>query len=101
MEVIAEIRRRHLVSGESISSIARDLKLSRPTVRKHLQTESEAVYLREHQPAPKLGEFQSVLESWLKPSASSPRRNDALPSGSLKACRPRATEVPTTACNAS
>ncbi|MBK7463427.1 MAG: hypothetical protein IPJ50_12450 [Betaproteobacteria bacterium] len=65
MEVIAEIRRRHLVSKESISSIARDLKLSRPTVRKHLQTESEAVYLREHQPAPKLGDFQSVLESWL------------------------------------
>ena len=65
MEVIAEIRRRHLVSKESISSIARDLKLSRPTVRKHLQTESEAVYLRSHQPAPKLGDFQSVLESWL------------------------------------
>ena len=43
MEVIAEIRRRHLVSGESISSIARDLKLSRPTVRKHLRTESEVV----------------------------------------------------------
>ena len=65
MEVIAEIRRRHLVSGESISSIARDLKLSRPTVRKHLQTESEAVYLRQNQPAPKLGDFQPVLESWL------------------------------------
>jgi hypothetical protein len=29
--MIAEIRRRHLVSEESISSIARDLKLSRPT----------------------------------------------------------------------
>ena len=47
MDVIAEIRRRHKVSKESISSIARDLKLSRPTVRKHLQTESEAVYLRQ------------------------------------------------------
>jgi hypothetical protein len=33
MQVIAEIRRRHLVSKERISSIARDLKLSRPTVR--------------------------------------------------------------------
>lgn len=52
MEVIAEIRRRHLVSGESISSIARDLKLSRPTVRKHLRTERETVYLRQHQPLP-------------------------------------------------
>ena len=65
MEVIAEIRRRHLVSGESISSIARDLKLSRPTVRKHLRTESEVVYLRAHQPVPKLGDFRSVLEGWL------------------------------------
>jgi predicted transcriptional regulator len=73
MEVIAEIRRRHLVSGESISSIARDLKLSRPTVRKHLQTESEAVYLRSHQPAPKLGEFQSVLESWLATERQLPK----------------------------
>ena len=61
MEVIAEIRRRHLVSGESISAIARDLKLSRPTVRKHLQTESEAVYLRQNQPAPKLGDFSPIF----------------------------------------
>jgi hypothetical protein len=44
MQVIADIRRRHLVSKESISSIARDLKLSRPIVRKHLQTNREAVY---------------------------------------------------------
>lgn len=29
MDTIAEIRRRHLVNQESISSIARDLKLSR------------------------------------------------------------------------
>ena len=73
MEIIAEIRRRHLVSGESISSIARDLKLSRPTVRKHLQTESEAVYLRSLQAAPKLGDFQSVLESWLTTERQLPK----------------------------
>ena len=66
MEVIAEIRRRHLVSKESISSIARDLKLSRPTVRKHLQTESEPVYTRQKQTSPKLGEFQVTLEGWLQ-----------------------------------
>lgn len=73
MDIIAEIRRRHLVSGESISSIARDLKLSRPTVRKHLQTLAEPVYQRQHQPAPKLGEFQGVLESWLKAEQSLPK----------------------------
>ena len=46
MDIIAEVRRRHLVSGESISSIARSLKISRPTVRKHLSTEIEPVYNR-------------------------------------------------------
>jgi transposase len=73
MEVIAEIRRRHLVSGESISSIARDLKLSRPTVRKHLQTESNPSYLRQHQPTPVLGEFQPMLEGWLQTERHLPK----------------------------
>jgi len=73
MEVIAEIRRRHLVSGESISSIARDLKLSRPTVRKHLQTETEPVFIRQQQAAPKLGDFRSVLESWLTTERQLPK----------------------------
>lgn len=41
MDIIAEIRRRHFVSKESISSIARSLGLSRPTVRKHLKTEAD------------------------------------------------------------
>jgi len=66
MDVIAEIRRRHLVSKESISSIARDLRLSRPTVSKHCRTQREPVYRREKQPAPRLGEFQETLEKWLR-----------------------------------
>ena len=65
MDIIAEIRRRHLVSGESISSIARGLNLSRPTVRKHLHTTAEPIYQRQIQPVPKLGDFQVTLESWL------------------------------------
>ncbi len=73
MEVIAEIRRRYLVSKESISSIARDLKLSRQTVRKHLQTEAEPVYSRQKQPAPKLGEFQATLEGWLQTERHLPK----------------------------
>ena len=66
MDMIAEIRRRRLVSKESISSIARDLNLSRPTVRKHCRTQREPVYRREKQPTPRLGEFQERLESWLR-----------------------------------
>ena len=74
MEFIAEIRRRHLVGGESISSIARSLQLSRPTIRKHLRTVEKPVYERQHQPCPKLGEFQGLLEQWLKIEGRLPKR---------------------------
>lgn len=73
MDLIAEIRRRHLVSKESISSIARDLKLSRPTVRKHLQTVVEPVYQRQQQPQPRLGEYQARLEGWLETERHLPK----------------------------
>lgn len=73
MDIIAEIRRRHFISGESISSIARALNLSRPTVRKHLRTTTPPVYQRQHQPLPKLGEFQSLLEQWLAVEACLPK----------------------------
>jgi transposase len=66
MDLIAEIRRRHLVSKESISSIARDLKLSRPTVRKHCRTRHEPRYHRPQRPGPVLGAFQERLEAWLQ-----------------------------------
>lgn len=73
MDVIAEIRRRHRISKESISSIARSLNLSRPTVRRHLQTETEPVYQRRHQPLPQLGQYQQTLESWLDVERHLPR----------------------------
>lgn len=73
MDIIAEIRRRHLVSGESISSIARSLKISRPTVRKHLSTETEPVYQRNSQPEPKLGSFKPLLISWLETDGQLPK----------------------------
>lgn len=74
MDIIAEIRRRHFVSKESISSIARSLGISRPTVRKHLQTEAEPVYQRQIQIAPKLGEFKMLLMKWLEAEALLPQR---------------------------
>ncbi len=43
MDMIYEIRRRHLVPKQSISAIARDMGLSRPTVRKHLNTIEDTV----------------------------------------------------------
>ena len=51
MGLIAKIRFRRSVGKESISSIARDLNLSRPTVRKHCRTQTEPIYRRAQQPA--------------------------------------------------
>jgi hypothetical protein len=74
MEFIAEHGGRHFVSGESISSIARSLKLSRPTVRKALKIVDEPTYQRQNQPTPKLGEFQKQLLDWLELDAKRPKR---------------------------
>ncbi len=73
MDIIAEIGRRHFVSKESISSIARSLKLSRITVRKHLKTEAGPTYWRRIQPSPKFGKYKELLDSWLKAEAQLPR----------------------------
>lgn len=74
MEFVAEIRRRHLVEGESLGSIARGLQQSRPTVRKAIHALTEPVYHRRHQPAPKLGAFQAQLEQWLETESRLPKR---------------------------
>jgi transposase len=74
MEFIAEIRRRHFVGGESVSAIARDLQLSRPTVRKALKALAEPAYTRQRQPAPKLGEFTAQLAQWLDIESRLPKR---------------------------
>ena len=73
MDMIAEIRRRHLVGKESISAIARDLNLSRPTVRKHCRTQREPLYRRQKQPTPMLGGFQETLETWLRVERQLPK----------------------------
>ena len=74
MDHIAEIRRRYFISNESISKIAESLKLSRPTVRKTLKTETELIYQRKIQPAPKLGTFKERLSEWLELDARLPKR---------------------------
>jgi DNA-binding transcriptional ArsR family regulator len=66
MDIIYEIRRRHLVQRQTISEIARDMKLSRPTVRKHLATVEEPKYQRVQPVAPKLGKFEAQLTAWLE-----------------------------------
>ena len=56
VDTIARVRREHLVRGRSIREIARELHISRNTVRKILRSgETEFVYERTVQPQPKLG----------------------------------------------
>ena len=44
MDVLPEISRLHFVEGLTISDFAKQFKLSRPTIRKHLNTVEETVY---------------------------------------------------------
>jgi transposase len=76
VETIGKIRRRRLVQGESISAIARDLRLSRNTVKRALRAEEPAAfeYKRRVQPKPKLGPFVEKLEAWLQAEQQLPSR---------------------------
>ena len=66
LETIARIRRDHLDRGKSIKEIARELNLSRNTVRRVLRPGARAfVYEREVQPRPKLGVGTQDLERLL------------------------------------
>ncbi len=73
MDIIYEIRRRHLVQKQTITEIARDMGLSRPTVRKHLNTIAEPKYVRVQPIAPKLGQFEDQLPKWLEEESKLPR----------------------------
>ena len=75
METIGRIRREHLVKGKSIREIARDLKVSRNTVRKVLRSgETSFSYEREVQPRPKIGRWRTELDGLLAKNAGATAR---------------------------
>jgi transposase len=75
VETIGRIRREHLVQGKSIRRIARDLRLSRNTVRRILRSdETSARCQREIQPLPRLGRWKSELDRLLTANATSAAR---------------------------
>src|SRR5271165_222830 len=75
VETIGRIRREHLVQGKSIKEIARDLKLSRNTVRRVLRSgETAIVYEREVQPRPRLGRWKADLDQLLTENAGKSTR---------------------------
>jgi transposase len=75
VETIGRIRREHLLKGKTIKEIARDLKVSRNTVRKVLRSgETSFEYERSVQPRPKLGRWTATLEDMLTNNAARPAR---------------------------
>src|ERR1700759_4209383 len=75
VETVARIRREHFVKGKTIKEIARDLKVSRNTVRKVLRSgETSFEYERSVQPRPKLGRWTAVLDELLNGNAAKPAR---------------------------
>lgn len=73
MDIIYEIRRRHSVQKQTVTAIARDMGLSRPTVRKYLNTVEEPQYGRVQPASPKLGQFEEQLTKWLEEESKLPR----------------------------
>jgi transposase len=75
VETIGRIRREHCVKGKSIKEIARELKVSRNTVRKVLRSGATSFeYMREVQPRPKLGAWRGDLDRMLSDNEARPAR---------------------------
>src|SRR6202161_4229256 len=75
VETIARIRREHFIKGKTIKEIARDLKVSRNTVRKVLRSgETSFEYERVVQPRPKLGRWAAELDGLLAGDAAKSAR---------------------------
>jgi transposase len=75
VDTIARVRRAFHVQGWSVKKIARELHVSRNTVRKILRTdETDFSYEREHQPMPRIGPWQERLDQILSANANKPSR---------------------------
>jgi transposase len=75
VETIGRIRRERFLKGKSIREIARDLRVSRNTVRKVLRSgETSFEYERVVQPRPKLGRWMAELEDLLTDNAAKSAR---------------------------
>ena len=76
VETIARIRRDHLVRGVPIKKLARDLRVSKNTIRKVVRgDETSHTYERKIQPMPKLGPWVEELERQLKANEKKARRD--------------------------
>ena len=75
MDTIARVRRAFHIQGWSMKKIARELHLSRNTLRKFLRSgETDFTDERERQPMPRIGPWQGQLEQFLSANAGKPSR---------------------------
>ena len=75
VETIGRVRHAFLVKGKGIKQIARELRLSRNTVRTIVRCEeTEHRYVRRTQPLPQLGAFAETLERMLAANIGKPGR---------------------------
>jgi transposase len=75
VETIAKIRRYYFVEGRSIKKISKDLNISRNTVRNIIRNDkTKNVYLRKHQPQPRLGPYLENLDEQLEQDWKRPRK---------------------------
>jgi transposase len=76
VDTIAKVRRAHFVDKKKIKAIARELRLSRNTVRSIVRAEEETErrYERREQPMPQLGPYVAALEAMLAANVKRPKR---------------------------
>ena len=87
VETIGRIRREYFVQGKTIREIARDLKLSRNTVRKVLRSvETAFSYGRQVQLRPKLGRWTEDLDRLLARNADAAARERMTRSEFSRSC---------------
>ena len=76
VETIARIRRDHLVKGVPIKKLARDLRVSKNTIRKVVRGDATShTYDRKIQPMPKLGLWVDELERQLEVNEKKDRKD--------------------------
>ena len=76
VETIARIRRDHLVKGVPIKKLARDLRVSKNTIRKVVRGDATShTYERKIQPMPKLGLWVDELERQLEVNEKKDRKD--------------------------
>ncbi len=101
VETIRKIRCFHHRDGKSIRQIARDLHLSRNTVKQAPRSEAtEFTHQRSVQPMPKLGLSEETLLTRLEADRTWPRREQRTAMRLFEGLQQEGSKVTTTACGA-